>query len=911
MGRRATRDAADTERRARRSRHHDAALADPQDPGLRPNVQSSYPLPRRPRRQTHMSDEGALRDEPELGVSTSLVARSPNDAIMPPPRPHRTRPPTAQYGRRRRREPLVYDYDYDENQKPAASRAVQDSDIDTDTGISSSPDYPRPLRPTEISEATSGATTTSDDSDSDTSRDDEDQDEEDDEDEDEDESEDDDDDDDADSDDSDEPRVRRKHGKRSKDLAESADDEASRERGALVSTRDNSPDSSFPRAHQRKRPDHKRRTRETEVRQVRHHRRHHSPSDQESPTRRSSWTGDMERSPRKERRRRRSTVVEATRPPISSHRTAVKTHRAPTDIVHHEASLQRAPTMPSSRSSTRSSSRPRSSILGSLLGAPTPPRNSPGKAPKQVECVVCMSDVSPSKAPKLKCGHRMCNPCLQRSFRLSISDPQHMPPKCCTQDLIPLKHVEKLFDDSFKRTWNRKFTEYSTRNRIYCPAKKCGEWIKPANIQKVDGRKMARCSHCRTKVCGTCNGKWHSSRDCPKDEETNQFLQQAQEEGWQRCYRCKAMVELKEGCNHMTCRCGAQFCMICGIKWKNCDCAWFNYGALEAERLEHMNGHVHGMRGDLRDIFDGEGAPAPPELRTRMTMPMSTSMPSYPMAPRAGTGSFEEELVIRRLQERRDAELARRMQVYNDVDDEYDPMGGVVDVLGIGNSSGHFMNDDYRRAGRNGGAPPPPHAHSHGMPSPMFDRNKDYVTDVTRARGLRGGSLEQRLAERLSDSRQGMGSRSGMGPPLSPQMPHHMGSPMASPMGSPMGMPPMGMGMPPPMAVPPPPMMRAHTMEPDMYGSPHSTPRSERVMGGRHPRHYEDDFDMHAPRSRRKTLTRENYREEFREELEEDLPPSSSLAGLTGAGRGMDRVSEWRNFVEPGFPEDDMTTLRS
>ena len=26
----------------------------------------------------------------------------------------------------------------------------------------------------------------------------------------------------------------------------------------------------------------------------------------------------------------------------------------------------------------------------------------------------------------------------------------------------------------------------------------------------------------------------------------------AKEKGWQRCYNCKAMVELKEGCYHMT-----------------------------------------------------------------------------------------------------------------------------------------------------------------------------------------------------------------------------------------------------------------------------------------------------------------------------------------------------------------------
>lgn len=145
----------------------------------------------------------------------------------------------------------------------------------------------------------------------------------------------------------------------------------------------------------------------------------------------------------------------------------------------------------------------------------------------------------------------MCYPCLKRNFELSLTDPQLMPPVCCTE-VIPLRHVDNLFDNAFKKRWNRKHEEFSTQNRIYCPSKKCGEWIKPSLVRQEGDRKMARCGHCRTKVCVTCNGKWHHSVDCPKDEETQQFLRQAKEEGWQRCHSCKYMVERQLGCNHMT-----------------------------------------------------------------------------------------------------------------------------------------------------------------------------------------------------------------------------------------------------------------------------------------------------------------------------------------------------------------------
>lgn len=147
----------------------------------------------------------------------------------------------------------------------------------------------------------------------------------------------------------------------------------------------------------------------------------------------------------------------------------------------------------------------------------------------------------------------MCHSCLKRNFKLSITDPQHMPPKCCTNDHIPLHHVDSLFDISFKKTWNRKFQEYNTKNRIYCPSRRCGEWITPRNIHRDrDGKKYGICSSCKTKVCFQCNAKWHGGRDCPKDEGTNQLLETAKQAGWQRCFSCRAIVELKEGCNHMT-----------------------------------------------------------------------------------------------------------------------------------------------------------------------------------------------------------------------------------------------------------------------------------------------------------------------------------------------------------------------
>ncbi|KAK7557968.1 hypothetical protein IWX48DRAFT_183613 [Phyllosticta citricarpa] len=379
------------------------------------------------------------------------------------------------------------------------------------------------------------------------------------------------------------------------------------------------------------------------------------------------------------------------------------------------SSTTKVPTIaPEAASSESPANQRRNSGLFGLFRHVPPAPQSPEK---KHDCVICMDEVRTSRCPKLTCGHRMCHSCLRRQFELSVKDPQHMPPRCCTSDHISLKYVDRLFDTKFKILWNKKYQEFTTKNRLYCPSRGCGEWIKPSHIRmdSVAGRKYAKCPRCRTKVCVLCNGKWHTRRQCPRDEETQRFTELAKEAGWQRCYNCKAMVELKEGCNHMTCRCTAQFCMLCGAKWKTCECPWFNYTSLEDDdRLNDMRipePYVvieHDEPGRGRDRI---GRAATGERLS----PEDYQVP----APRRHHPVYDaERSPVRRLRstrerERADEMLARRLQtqiILDAADDIIAPRrahGGraapsaprapptevSVEVINVGNAAGHHMND--------------------------------------------------------------------------------------------------------------------------------------------------------------------------------------------------------------------------
>ncbi|TDZ31778.1 putative E3 ubiquitin-protein ligase ARI3 [Colletotrichum spinosum] len=520
--------------------------------------------------------------------------------------------------------------------------------------------------------------------------------------------------------------------------------------------------------------------------------------------------------------------------------------------------------------STVSSSRRSSSFLGHVMAEEAHFRAS-DKSSKLVKCVACMDDFRPMNVVTLECNHHMCNSCLKQVFKLSASGPQSMPPRCCTSDFIPLEHVERLLPASFKERWNRKFAEYSIRNRIYCPSRRCGEWIKPADIYRRGGRQCGKCSNCKTEVCFSCKGRWHSSRKCPDDEDTTRFLERAKKAGWQRCYKCSLVVDLDEGNNHMSCRCGAQSCIICGVKWKNCQCPWFGHETSAAQAPGGMVAQLD--RLDLKV-----------NSRSRPRVDYE------PPPPRSRSGEYDDRLA-RRFRGHRDDE--RRLSAYED-SNLYDRASR--DIINHGLSTAHFMNDDYGRE-TDGVLVSAPHMPVPPAPTPptAFERPTpaDYMSGVNRARGLPHDMSGHRLAERFSEHRTGPGgARAGMiggraGPPLAPMTAPLMGPPPPLP---PMGPPPpltapMASGHSPLVA-----MRRRYNFEDDVYDDdPRAMRRPSERAGHEWTGHgHAREATSHALRSRQPRPAE---------------PKSSTLAGLTGPGRGMNRVDEWRNHVQPGAPE--------
>ncbi|OHE99607.1 IBR domain-containing protein [Colletotrichum orchidophilum] len=241
-----------------------------------------------------------------------------------------------------------------------------------------------------------------------------------------------------------------------------------------------------------------------------------------------------------------------------------------------------------------------------------------------VGCVSCLDDFSPKEVIKVTC-HSYCRDCFERLIASAVQNEQQWPPKCCLNH-IPIRTVLRNVPADLAKTCKDRAVEWKipVSDRIYCGNLDCGLWVRPEHVNQ--GLRVARCRDGHLS-CTICRGPHHENADCPQDRDLALTNALAEEEGWQHCGKCQALVEHREACQHMTCRCGHQFCYVCGLRWKTCACTMQQLhdikagaAARRAERMRRVAEEEEELRDALRQIeeFEREEALKAELLRLEM-----------------------------------------------------------------------------------------------------------------------------------------------------------------------------------------------------------------------------------------------------------------------------------------------------
>lgn len=148
-------------------------------------------------------------------------------------------------------------------------------------------------------------------------------------------------------------------------------------------------------------------------------------------------------------------------------------------------------------------------------------------------------------------------------------DSSLLPLRCCNLP-IPKKAILPFLTKTLLTFFEAKSLEMEVpdNHRIYCQGPDCSAFL--GSSQKLRGNII--CPKCGSPTCASCKQPSHAGESCSDNAGIREVRMLARVEHWQTCPGCNAIVELQQGCYHMTCRCATQFCYLCATPWKGCTC---------------------------------------------------------------------------------------------------------------------------------------------------------------------------------------------------------------------------------------------------------------------------------------------------------------------------------------------------
>ncbi|KAG6833600.1 hypothetical protein H0H87_004227 [Tephrocybe sp. NHM501043] len=209
-------------------------------------------------------------------------------------------------------------------------------------------------------------------------------------------------------------------------------------------------------------------------------------------------------------------------------------------------------------------------------------------------CPICYEAVSTPVV--LGCKHLYCAACI-RHYLTSASETKVFPlacmgdeDKCKVPIAIPIIQ-RSLLPQQYEHLINVAFLAHLDKHPQdfrYCTTPDCTQ------IYCANTKAMLKCPSCFAEVCSSCHEEAHEGMSC--EDRRNRKVQQEEQlndqwatsHGVKRCPTCLVFIEKTEGCNHMTCRCGAHICWICVVAFP----------------VHEIYGHLRTVHGGA---FDGDG----------------------------------------------------------------------------------------------------------------------------------------------------------------------------------------------------------------------------------------------------------------------------------------------------------------
>ncbi|XP_058757062.1 E3 ubiquitin-protein ligase RSL1-like [Vicia villosa] len=194
-------------------------------------------------------------------------------------------------------------------------------------------------------------------------------------------------------------------------------------------------------------------------------------------------------------------------------------------------------------------------------------------------CGICFDSVTVSKIfTNTSCNHPFCTRCISKYVKLQRKDKVvklYCPDPQCSLKLKP-QHLQSILPKELIVEWESAIYEssISLRKKIYCPYKNCSVMLVNDGEEVVTS---CECPSCHRLFCAQCKVPWHADMSCRRFQKSTKgqhekeldekFIELAKRKKWQKCPKCSMHVQRNGGCEHISCRCGCNFCYKCGKDW--------------------------------------------------------------------------------------------------------------------------------------------------------------------------------------------------------------------------------------------------------------------------------------------------------------------------------------------------------
>jgi hypothetical protein len=179
-------------------------------------------------------------------------------------------------------------------------------------------------------------------------------------------------------------------------------------------------------------------------------------------------------------------------------------------------------------------------------------------------CIVCwdsLDGVCWENYVRLRCGEAYCVECVNEVFKSALQFESNFPPLCGCKLPILLEETRRLLAQEHLDRYDNVVPEWTSVHRTYFA--NCLQYLDSQRF--TEDTRYSECSKCNESTCRDCKASKIQHEDgCPADLDRERLLELGTSNNWKQCSQCGNLIEKNQGCDHMTCICGHDFCYICG-----------------------------------------------------------------------------------------------------------------------------------------------------------------------------------------------------------------------------------------------------------------------------------------------------------------------------------------------------------